>query len=95
MKKLFALFIAVALVSFMACGGGKDKAAAEKKTKDSLDSVAKVKTQDSLAEIQKQDSIKKKHVEDSIADAKKKPGGTQGTKSEKEIIKEKVSGGRK
>jgi hypothetical protein len=98
MKKLLAFILVAGMVGFISCGPSqKDKDAAAKKTKDSLDAVAKEKrTQDSLAEIQKQDSIKKKHVEDSIADAKKKQqGGTYiPPKTQQQIQKQNVSKGR-
>lgn len=56
MKKVFALCIAVAMISFMACGGGKDKAK-EKAKADSIkaaDSIAKETAKaDSIAAIEK------------------------------------------
>jgi len=68
MKKVFALLIAAGMVTFMACGGGKDKAKEQARLdslkKDSLmnDSIVKAemeaKKADSLNQIAK-DSLKK------------------------------------
>jgi hypothetical protein len=85
MKKVFALFIAAGMITFMACGGGKDKVAAQAKLdslkKDSLmkDSTAKVvkaaKLADSLKQVKiadslKQDSINKKGGKKEVKKAK-------------------------
>ena len=73
MKKLLALVLVAAMASFVACGGGKDKAK-EQKRLDSIkqDSIAKVKKADSLAvaekEMKRLDSLK----QDSIEKADKK-----------------------
>ena len=80
MKKVFALFIAAGMITFMACGGGKDKAKEQARLdslkKDSLmkDSTAKVvkaaKLADSLKQVAVKDSLKK----DSTEKASKKGG---------------------
>ena len=73
MKKLLALVLVAAMASFVACGGGKDKAK-EQKRLDSIkqDSIAKIKKADSLAAAEKEmkrlDSLK----QDSITKADKK-----------------------
>ena len=76
MKKLFALLIAVGMIGFVACGGGKEKekekARLDSLKKDSIanvlaDSVKKVKEADSLECAAKCDSMKK----DSCDKAKK------------------------
>ena len=80
MKKLLALVLVAAMASFVACGGGKDKAK-EQKRLDSIkqDSIAKIKKADSLAAAEKEmkrlDSLK----QDSIAKADKK-ADKKGTK---------------
>ena len=61
MKKVFALLLAVGMLSFMACGGSKDKEKAEKAKADSIklaDSLKQVKVADSLKQVKIDDSIK-------------------------------------
>lgn len=85
MKKVFALFIAAGMITFMACGGGKDKAKEQAKldslkkdslTKDSIVKVAKAaKEADSLKQVKiadslKQDSINKKGGKKEVKKAK-------------------------
>jgi hypothetical protein len=75
MKKLFALCIAVAMISFMACGGGKDKEKEAKRIADSAriaDSTTKAQA-DTLAAQQAREAAAAalKAKEDSIAKVKK------------------------
>lgn len=60
MKKVFALFIAAGVVTFVACGGGNDKEK-EQKLKDSLkaDSIAQAEKAIQVADSLKADSISK------------------------------------
>jgi Flp pilus assembly protein TadB len=89
MKKLLALVLVAAMASFVACGGGKDKAKEQKRI-DSLkqDSIAKVKTADSLAaaekEMKKLDSLKQDSITKADKKAPKKGGTKGGTKDTKE-----------
>jgi len=81
MKKVFALFIAAGMITFMACGGGKDKAKEQARLdslkKDSLmnDSIAKAeiaaKEADSLKQIAVKDSLMKDSVDKAKKDGKK------------------------
>jgi hypothetical protein len=83
MKKLFTLFLAAGMVAFMACNGGKDKAAAKAKA-DSLkkDSIAKV-VADSTKKVQMADSMKKVMIADSLKkDSIEKKGGKKEMKKE-------------
>jgi len=68
MKKVFALLLAVGMLSFMACGGAKDKEKAEKAKADSI------KLADSLKQVKEADSLKQVAIDDSIkaADTLKK-----------------------
>ena len=75
MKKVFALLLAVSMVSFMACGGGKDKEKAEKAKADSIklaDSLKQVKEADSLKEVATADSLAKIAADTLKKDDKKK-----------------------
>ena len=80
-KKVFALFLAAGMITFMACGGGKDKAKEQAKLdslkKDSLmkDSTCKAvkaaKLADSLKQIAVKDSLKKDSTEKAKKGGKK------------------------
>ena len=75
MKKLFVLCIAVAMISFMACGGGKDKAKEAKKIADSTriaDSTTKAQADTLKAQQDRDKAAAEAKAKDSLD--KKKDG---------------------
>ena len=76
MKKVFALLLAVGMLSFMACGGAKDKEKEAKRVADSTriaDSTTKAGA-DTLAAVTAREAAAKA-IEDSIAKAKEPKKG--------------------
>ena len=85
MKKVFALFLVAGMVTFMACGNGKEEAQ-KKAMADSLkkDSIMKDSTAKAMKAVKLADSLKQAKIADSLKqDSISKKGGKKEVKKAK------------